>query len=89
VAALEASATGLPVVATRVGGVPEVVIDGQTGILVERKNVKQLSSALLELIRRPELRIQMGIAGRKLVEDHYRWENNLNALSELYFSMMA
>jgi glycosyltransferase involved in cell wall biosynthesis len=89
VAALEASAAGLPVVATRVGGVPEVVLDGLTGFLVERQNVEQLAQAILRLVDQPELRREMGLAGRKLVEEKYRWEDNLQAMSNLYHQMMA
>ncbi len=88
VAALEASATGLPVVATRVGGVPEVVMHNKTGLLVERKNVKELADALEKLIKDPDLREKMGRAGRAYVEDNYRWESNLQAMSDLYAEVM-
>jgi len=88
VAALEASASGVPVVATRVGGVPEVVLDGKTGFLVERKNVDELARALEKLITNPELRRQMGKAGREFVEKNYRWEDNLKSMENLYFEMM-
>jgi glycosyltransferase involved in cell wall biosynthesis len=88
VAALEASATGLPVVATRVGGVPEVVIENITGMLVDRASVEQLSRALLKLIDEPDLRRKMGQAGRRFVEERYRWEDNLRAMSELYYKLM-
>ena len=88
VAGLEASATGLPVVATRVGGVPEVVMDNKTGLLVERKNVKELADALEKLIIDPGLREKMGRAGRAYVEENYRWESNLQAMSDLYAEVM-
>ena len=57
---LEAMATGLPVVASRVGGIPEVVRDGRTGILVEPANARALADALMELCRDENLRITMG-----------------------------
>jgi glycosyltransferase involved in cell wall biosynthesis len=88
VAALEASSTGLPVVATRVGGVPEVVMDNKTGFLVERENVKELAEALERLIVDPDLREKMGRAGRAYVEDNYRWESNLKEMSDLYMKVM-
>jgi glycosyltransferase involved in cell wall biosynthesis len=88
VAALEASASGLPVVASRVGGVPEVVIDGVTGILVDRCNSDQLAVAINKLIDDPGLRIQMGQAGRDFVEKNYRWEKNVEAMENLYLEMM-
>ena len=84
VAALEASATCLPVVATRVGGVPEVVKDGETGILVERGSVSQLAEALIKLIESPKLRLRMGLAGRAYVEETYRWEDNVASMEKLY-----
>jgi glycosyltransferase involved in cell wall biosynthesis len=84
VAALEASATCLPVVATRVGGVPEVVKDGETGILVERGSVSQLAEALIKLIESPELRLKMGLAGRTYVEQNYRWQDNVASMEKLY-----
>jgi glycosyltransferase involved in cell wall biosynthesis len=84
VAALEASATGIPVVATKVGGVPEVVVHGTTGLLVERGDISQLADALEKLILDPGLREKMGRAGRAFVEDNYRWESNLKAMSDLY-----
>ncbi len=84
VAALEASSTGLPVVATKVGGVPEVVMDDKTGLLVEPRNVSELAGALEKLIVNPDLRERMGRAGRAFVEADYRWESNLKAMNDLY-----
>jgi glycosyltransferase involved in cell wall biosynthesis len=84
VAAVEASATGLPVVASRVGGVPEVVVDGRTGFLVDRKNAGELAKALEKLIVNPALRREMGKAGREYVENRYVWKDNLQAMNDLY-----
>jgi len=89
VAALEASAAGLPVVASRVGGVPEVIENNVTGYLIERKNVNELTSALEKLIRDPRLRLDMGKAGRKFVEEKYVWSNNLLAMKNLYEKILA
>lgn len=87
VAALEASSTGLPVVATRVGGVPEVVMDNKTGLLVERRDIEGLAGAIEKLILNPDLREKMGRAGRAFVESDYRWESNLKAMSDLYMEV--
>ena len=65
---LEAMAAGLPVVATRVGGTPEVVLHGTTGLLFEARNSQALADALTELARRPDLRHVLGAAGRQRVE---------------------
>ncbi|UCC80110.1 MAG: glycosyltransferase [Candidatus Zixiibacteriota bacterium] len=89
VAAIEASATGLPVVASRIGGLPEVVEDGVTGFLVERRNVDELTGRLEKLITDPQLRFSMGKAGRKFVEEKYRWNDNLKAMKKLYEKILA
>jgi glycosyltransferase involved in cell wall biosynthesis len=64
-AAIEASFFGLPVVATRKGGLPEIVVDGLTGYLVDSGNSKQLAMRLAELLQDHELRNKMGAAARQ------------------------
>lgn len=71
IVALEAMAAGLPVVGTRVGGIPEAVIDGVTGYLVPPSDASALSEALLRLIEDQILRQQLGEAGRKYVYEHF------------------
>jgi glycosyltransferase involved in cell wall biosynthesis len=71
VAALEAMAAGLPVVASRVGGLAEVVIDGETGRLVGVEDAPSLAAALDALARDPETRRRMGRAGRERVGVRY------------------
>src|SRR5258707_10104500 len=60
---LEAMARGLPVIATRVGGNPEVVTDGETGLLVSTGTPAELAAAMVRLIRRPDERPRIGLAG--------------------------
>ncbi len=84
VAALEASASGIPVIASRIGGVPEVVDDGVTGLLVEPNDIEALTSALKELVGNSQLRRKMGTAGRLFVQEKYLWDNNVDALLENY-----
>lgn len=84
VAALEASAMELPVVATRVGGVPEVVLDGETGVLVPGGDWKALEEAIESLVDDAELRKRLGRAGRKWVLARYRWEESLSAMEDVY-----
>jgi len=84
VAAIEASASGVPVVASRVGGVPEAVLDGVTGLLVPPRDVEQLAAACIELIDSPERRREMGVAGRRFVEKYYVWQDNTALMGEVY-----
>jgi len=67
---LEAMASGLPVIATRVGGVPDLVADGKTGLLVPSEQVEALTEAIRRLARSPELRQEMGRTGRRYMIDH-------------------
>lgn len=88
VAAVEAAACGLPVIASCVGGLPEVVIDGKTGILVPPGDIDALAEAMLRLLGNPTLRTQMGRAGRQYVLEHYRWENNAKLMEDLYYEVL-
>jgi glycosyltransferase involved in cell wall biosynthesis len=71
ISCLEAMAFGLPVVASRAGGLPEVVEDGVTGLLVPPGDSRALAEAVEELLRRPDLRRRMGAAGRERVRAHF------------------
>lgn len=68
---LEAQASGLPVVATRVGGVPEMVREGQSALLVEAGDVRATTDALQELLTRSDQWPAMGQEGRRHVEEHF------------------
>jgi glycosyltransferase involved in cell wall biosynthesis len=81
---LEALARGLPVVATRVGGNPEVVHEGQTGLLVPPSQPNALANAILRLWRDPELGRAMGAAGRQRVEEHFEVRGMVARYEELY-----
>jgi glycosyltransferase involved in cell wall biosynthesis len=68
---IEAMASGRPVIATRVGGVPDLIVDGETGHLVPPGDVEALAAALLELFREPELTARMAeLAQRQVLERH-------------------
>jgi len=84
VAALEASACGRPVIASNVGGVPEVVKDGITGILVPPNDPHQLAEAIIRLVQDAEVREKMGKAGYEFVKERYSWERSLDMMSDLY-----
>jgi glycosyltransferase involved in cell wall biosynthesis len=72
--AIEAMASGTPVVASRIGGIPEILRDGETGFLVEPGDAKALHDRLAELLRNRELRRRMGANGRDLVLERFTWE---------------
>ena len=74
-ALLEAMASGLPVVATRIAGNDELVQEGVTGKLVDAEDVPALEESLRQLIRDPHLRKRMGAAARQRVEREYSWES--------------
>ncbi len=89
VAALEAEAMEVPVVASAVYGIPDVVADGDTGLLVPPKNVGALTQALLQLATDEERRRQMGQAGRAFVVEHYSWKDNAAQMEALYEEMLG
>lgn len=71
---VEASASGLPVVAGADGGIPDAVRDGETGLLVDATHPGPGLSAVRRLLDDPGLRRRMGAAGRRAVETHYNWD---------------
>ena len=88
VACVEASACGIPVVATNVGGLPEVIKDGITGIIVEPKNPDQTACALEKLLVDESLRIKMGEAGRRNVIDSFDWEKSVEKMMNVYTKVL-
>ena len=85
---LEASAGGLPIISTRQGGIPEVVVHEKTGLLLARKeDVSELTEKILGLLREPEVRRQLGEEGRRTMEDHFSWTRIAAATERLYASL--
>jgi glycosyltransferase involved in cell wall biosynthesis len=81
-AVLEAMASGLPVVATRIAGNEELVLDGVTGLLVNPEDVDMLRDALYGLLLKEEIRKQMGGASRQRVEREFTWDFTARRYSE-------
>jgi len=84
VAAVESMACGVPVVVSNVGGLPEVVKDDITGIVVEKNNPHMLAEAFKKLGANRELRETMGADGVLHVKHHYNWANNADDMIKLY-----
>jgi glycosyltransferase involved in cell wall biosynthesis len=80
---IEAMAAARPVVSTRLAGIPESVMHGETGLLVSPGDTSALSQALEQLIRNPELRARYGRAGRARIEQHFRIEQTVAPLLQL------
>jgi glycosyltransferase involved in cell wall biosynthesis len=85
---LEAMAAGRPVVATAVGGNTEVVVDGDSGLLVPAKDPKALASAILRLLRDPELARRMGEAARLRVQTEFTLERMVQRMEQLYADLL-
>ena len=85
---LEASACGLPIISTRQGGIPEVVVHEKTGLLLGKKeDVSELAAKILGLLREPEVRRQLGEEGRRTMEDHFSWTRIAAATERMYASL--
>ena len=83
---IEAMAMAKPVVGTRAGGVPEIVIDGQTGILIEPTSSEEMAQAILSLLADPEYARAMGVAGLERVRDCFSLEKHTRQIEEIYKS---
>lgn len=80
----EAMSCSRPMVATRVGGIPELVEDGKTGFLVERGDAQAIADRILKLVADPELRNRMGRAGREVARERFDLERNVEKVLGLY-----
>jgi len=80
---LEASATGLPVVAGDSGGAPDAVLEGETGYVVPGRDVAAVAARVSELLLDPELRARMGARGRAWIEESWRWDILASRLAAL------
>jgi glycosyltransferase involved in cell wall biosynthesis len=89
VVAIEALAAERPVVATRVGGVPDVVTEGEDGFLLAVGDIDGIADALARLARDPELRKRMGESGRERVLPRYRVERLVDDVDKLYRELLS
>lgn len=86
-AVLEAMASAKPVIATAVGGIPEAVVDGETGILLSNSKPETIARAVLSMLDSPERTLQMGYAGRRRIEDRFTTSIEMRKIEALYDSL--
>ena len=86
---LEAMAVGLPVVTTRVGGNPEIVVEGQTGYLVPDQNPEALAAAMLQMLSQRDTWSSMGALGRQRVEQQFDIRTMIRQYEELYTEVLG
>lgn len=86
---LEALAMGKPVIASRVGGIPEIITDGKTGILVPPKDSSALAKAIVGLIADEQAKQRFGEAARKVVEERFSQEMAVKRIENLYRDLMS
>jgi glycosyltransferase involved in cell wall biosynthesis len=88
-AVLEAWAAGLPVVATRVGGLPQLIQHGITGLLVEFDNISELTTSLGQLASNRDLACRLGTAGKQVVSEHYDVQRMWDKYQAIYQQLMS
>lgn len=88
-AVLEAMAAGKAVVASRVGGIPEAVVEGETGLLVPPADSEALAQAVGRLLENPDLRARMGESGRARVEEHFSLSRMMEKTAGLYRNLCS
>jgi glycosyltransferase involved in cell wall biosynthesis len=87
-AILEAQATGLPVISTKVGGIPEFLVDNENGFLIDPGDTAQLTKKVLTLLQDPKLAKEMGERGRKLIEEKLSWRLITKQVVDLYHKLL-
>ena len=85
---LESLSSGLPVVATRVGGIPEIIQDGINGFLVETKHPESIAEKLVLLNSDRKLRLRLGAAARRTIEKKYTAEKVVRQYEQIYESII-
>jgi len=87
-AILEAQATGLPVISTKVGGIPEFLADNENGFLIDPGDSTQLTQRVLTLLQDPKLAKEMGRRGRSLIEEKFSWSLITSQVIDLYHKLL-
>ena len=86
---LEAAASGTPIVATNVGGIPDIISDGVTGLLAEEANPDQLAAAILRIASDPKLGQRLALNARRLVEQEFSWDSVIDRFDTLISGILS
>jgi glycogen(starch) synthase len=87
--ALEAGMMARPIVASRVGGIPEIVIDHETGLLIDPEDVESLANAIGFLLRQPATAREFGHAARRRIQTFFSFDRYVDAYEALYKQLAA
>ena len=71
---IEAMACGLPVIGSNIGGIPDIIHEGETGLLFTQKNISELSKSIIKIIENPDLRERIANKGYQMVKSNFSWE---------------
>jgi glycosyltransferase involved in cell wall biosynthesis len=85
---IEAQACGVPVIASRVGGIPEIISHGETGLLVDPQNPAALAEGMVQLLSDEPRRLQMGIAARQRAERHFDLRQEVSSIATWYTEIL-
>jgi glycosyltransferase involved in cell wall biosynthesis len=85
---IEAMAAGKPVIGTLCGGIPEIIVDGETGLLVPPESPHELAKAISTLLKNPDLARRMGQAGRRRVEKHFSVDPYVENVEKVYLELL-
>jgi len=85
---LEAMACKVPVIGSNIGGIPDIIQDGETGLLVPEKNISELSKAVINLVENEDFRNKLANGGYKLVGDKFNWRKIAQSYINLYTQIM-
>ena len=85
---IEAMAAGLPVVSTRHAGIPDVVIENETGFLVDENDINQMASYILKITDDRELAKCLGEKGKAKIQDHFTMEKHLETINNLIYAIV-
>jgi glycogen synthase len=87
--AIQAGQMARPVVATRVGGLPEVIIHGETGLLVQPDDAAAVATTVASLLEKPDVATTVGRAAYRRVRESFSWESHVNRLDQLYRALIT